>query len=117
MMIQLVLGVRYAAPADTATLLYLVSQLPAGSVWGAFGIGKQEFPMLAQAFIMGGHVRVGLEDNVFISKGVLARDNAHLVEKGVGLIENLGGSIATAQEAREILGLRAVSAAAASHVA
>lgn len=116
-MIQLVLGVRYAAPADPATLLYLVSQLPVGSIWGAFGIGRQEFPILAQAFIMGGHVRVGLEDNVFISKGVLARDNAHLVEKGVSLIENLGGSIATAQEAREILGLRAVSAAAASQVA
>lgn len=113
MIVQLVLGVHYAAPADTASLLYLVSQLPAGSIWGAFGIGKQEFPMLAQAFIMGGHVRVGLEDNVFISKGVLARDNAHLVEKGVSLIENLGGSVATAQEAREILGLQPVSAPAA----
>jgi uncharacterized protein (DUF849 family) len=115
MMIQLVLGVRYSAPADTATLLYLVSQLPPGSIWGAFGIGRQEFPMLAQAYIMGGHVRVGLEDNVFISKGVLARDNAHLVEKGVNLIENLGGSVATAQEARAILGLPAVAHAPASH--
>jgi uncharacterized protein (DUF849 family) len=104
-LIQLVLGVRYGAPADPATLFYLSSQLPAGSIWAAFGLGRHEFTMLAQAFLLGGHVRVGLEDNVFISKGVLARDNAHLVEKGVTIVENLGGSIATPAEAREIMGL------------
>ncbi|MES1202711.1 MAG: 3-keto-5-aminohexanoate cleavage protein [Pseudomonadota bacterium] len=102
-MIQLVLGVRFGAPADPATLHYLVSQLPPDSIWGAFGIGRQEFPMLAQTWLLGGHVRVGLEDNVFISKGQLARDNAELVEKGVNIVEQLGGSIASVAEAREIL--------------
>lgn len=103
-MIQLVLGVRFGAPADPATLHYLASQLPPGSVWGAFGIGRMEFPMLAQTFLLGGHVRVGLEDNVYISKGVLARDNAQLVERGVDIVEKLGGEIASSAEAREILG-------------
>lgn len=103
--IQLVLGVRYGAPADPATLFYLSSQLPPDCVWAAFGLGRAEFPILAQAFLLGGHVRVGLEDNVYIRKGVLARDNAELVEKGVAIVEQLGGSIATPDEAREILGL------------
>ncbi|GGE50411.1 3-keto-5-aminohexanoate cleavage protein [Agaricicola taiwanensis] len=102
---QIVLGVRYSAVANPETLFYFQSQLPKDSIWAAFGIGRHEFPMLAQAWLLGGHVRVGLEDNVYISKGVLARDNAELVEKGVSLVENLGGSIATPAEAREMLGL------------
>lgn len=105
---QIVLGVRYGAPADPATLSYLVSQLPAGSVWAAFGIGRHEFPMLAQAFLLGGHVRVGLEDNVYISKRVLARDNAELVSKAANIVETLGGTVATPFEARQILGLQGV---------
>ena len=103
---QLVLGVRFGAPADPQTLLHLTSQLPPGSQWTAFGIGRAEFPMVAQAWLLGGHVRVGLEDNVFISEGVLARNNAHLVEKAVDIVQSLGGSIATPDEARAILGLR-----------
>ena len=102
---QLVLGVRFGAPADAQTLCYLSSQLPPGSVWAAFGIGRAEFPILAQAWLLGGHVRVGLEDNVFIREGELARNNAHLVEKAVNIVESLGGSIATPDEARVILGL------------
>ena len=104
-MIQLVLGVRYGAPADPATLFYLASQLPPDSMWAAFGIAKAEFPILAQAFLLGGHVRVGLEDNIYIRQGVLARDNAQLVEKAVTIVENLGGSIAAPAEARAMLGL------------
>jgi uncharacterized protein (DUF849 family) len=104
-LIQLVLGVRFGAPANPATLFYLSSQLPPGSIWAAFGIGRDEFPMLAQAWLLGGHVRVGLEDNIYIREGVLARDNAELVDKGVNLVESLGGSIATPSEAREMLDL------------
>lgn len=104
--IQLVLGVRYGAPADSATLSYLASQLPQGCLWAAFGIGRQEFPMLAQSFLLGGHVRVGLEDNIYIREGVLARDNAELVEKGVDIVEKLGGTIATPAQARELMGLK-----------
>ncbi len=105
MSFQIVLGVRFGAPADPATLHYLASQLPRGFEWGAFGIGRQAFPMLAQSWLLGGHVRTGLEDTVHIREGVLARDNAELVEAAGGLVERLGGSLATAAEAREILGL------------
>jgi uncharacterized protein (DUF849 family) len=104
-LIQLVLGVRYGAPADPATLFYLSSQLPRDAIWAAFGLGRHEFTMLAQAFLLGGHVRVGLEDNVYIAKGELARDNAHLVEKGVSIVESLGGTMATPDEARAMMGL------------
>lgn len=103
---QIVLGVRYSAVANPETLFYFRSQLPQDAIWAAFGIGRHEFPMLAQAWLLGGHVRVGLEDNVYISKGKLARDNAELVEKGVTLVANLGGEIATAAEARQMLGLK-----------
>ena len=105
LLIQIVLGVRYGAIPNPETLFYFVSQLPKDCIWAAFGIGRHEFPLLAQAFLLGGHVRVGLEDNVYIRKGVLARDNAELVEKAGTIIENLGGSLATSDEARTILGL------------
>jgi uncharacterized protein (DUF849 family) len=103
---QLVLGVKYGANASAQTLMYLQSLLPRDAVWSAFGIGRFEYPMLAQSFLLGGHVRVGLEDNVFIEKGVLAPDNAALVQKAVRIVRDLGGSIATPREARQILGLK-----------
>jgi uncharacterized protein (DUF849 family) len=90
-----------------AALLYLKSLLPAGCQWSAFGLGRTEFPMVAQTFPLGGHVRVGFEDNVYISKRKLARDNAQLVEKCVNVFELLGGEVASAAEARAMLGLRA----------
>ena len=105
LMVQIVLGVRYGAVANPETLAYLVSQLPEGCQWAAFGIGRHEFPILAQAFLLGGHVRVGMEDNLYIRKGELCRDNAQLVEKAVHIVDQLGGEIATPAEAREILGL------------
>lgn len=105
LLLQIVLGVRYGAMADPETLLYFWRRLPPKCVWTAFGIGRAEFPILAQAWLLGGHVRVGLEDNIYISRGRLARDNAELVERGVTIVENLGGSIATVAEARSILGL------------
>jgi uncharacterized protein (DUF849 family) len=109
-MFQLVLGVRWGAAANPETLFYLRSQLPPDAVWAAFGIGRGEFPMLAQSWLLGGHVRVGLEDNVYIRAGELARDNAQLVEKGVAIVEQLGGSIATPAEARALLGLASAGA-------
>lgn len=105
LLIQIVLGVRYGAIPNPETLFYFASQLPPDCIWAAFGIGRHEFPLLAQAFLLGGHVRVGLEDNVYIRKGVLARDNAELVEKAGTIVENLGGSLATPAEARKILAL------------
>jgi uncharacterized protein (DUF849 family) len=103
---QIVLGVRYGAIATPETMLYMKSLLPAGSHWAAFGVGRWEFPMLAQAWLLGGHVRVGLEDNIYLEKGVLAQNNTVLVEKAVRVVKELGGTIATVGEAREILGLR-----------
>ena len=105
LMIQIVMGVRYGAMANPQTLQYFVSQLPKDCEWAAFGIGRHEFPMVAQAWLLGGHVRVGMEDNLYIRKGVLCRDNAQLVEKAIGVVDSLGGEIATPAEARKILGL------------
>ena len=103
---QIVLGVRYGAIATTETLAYLKSLLPSGANWGACGVGRWEYPMLAQSWLLGGHVRVGLEDNIFLEKGVLATSNTQLVEKAVRVVRDLGGTIATPGEAREILKLK-----------
>jgi uncharacterized protein (DUF849 family) len=102
---QMVLGVPWGAAANPDTLLYLARQLPAGCHWAAFGISRMEYPMLAQALLLGGHVRVGMEDNVYLDKGVLARDNAQLVEKAVRLMRILGFEVASPDEARALLKL------------
>lgn len=111
---QIVLGVKYSFAATPQTLQYARSLLPEGSHWAAFGVGRHAFPFVAQTFLLGGHVRVGLEDNIYIRKGQLARDNAELVEKAVRIVDELGGSIATPAEARKILGLGRDSAAVAA---
>jgi len=102
---QIVLGVRYGAIATPETLMYMKSLLPPAAPWSAFGVGRWEFPMLAQSWLLGGHVRVGLEDNIYLEKGVLAESNAALVAKAVRIVRDLGGRIATPAEARDILGL------------
>jgi uncharacterized protein (DUF849 family) len=106
---QLALGIRYGAVATPETVLYMKSLLPPGAQWAAFGIGRAEFPMVAQAWLLGGHVRVGLEDNIYLEKGVLATSNAVLVERAVRIVRDLGGRIATPGEAREILRLKKAS--------
>lgn len=104
-MFQLVLGIRWGAAPDFDTLAYLVKRLPENCEWAAFGVGRFAFKTLAMAFLLGGHVRIGMEDVVHIRKGELCRDNAQLVEKAVGIVESLGGDIATPEEARKILQL------------
>ncbi|AKO96159.1 hypothetical protein MALG_00965 [Marinovum algicola DG 898] len=104
-MFQFVMGINFGAAANYQTLAYLISQLPEASEWAAFGIGKNAFRMLALSYLMGGHVRIGMEDTVYIDRGELCKSNAQLVEKGVSIVESLGGSMATPAEAREILGL------------
>jgi uncharacterized protein (DUF849 family) len=103
---QIVLGIRNGFPATPETLLYARSLLPADALWAAMGIGRMEFPIVAQACLLGGHVRVGLEDNLYLDKGVLAPSNAALVERAATIVELLGRKVATAAEARDILGLR-----------
>jgi uncharacterized protein (DUF849 family) len=100
-----VLGVKYGFAATPETLLYARNFLPQGAAWSAFGIGRAEFPIVAQAWLAGGHVRVGLEDNIYLSQGVLAETNAVLVARARDIVLSLGGEIATPREAREQLGL------------
>lgn len=101
----LVTGVKYGFSADVDTLLYARNLLPAGATWSAFGVGRFEFSMLAAAYVAGGHVRVGLEDNIYLARGVLAPSNASLVERARRIVEDLGGRVATPAEARSIFGL------------
>ncbi len=100
-----VTGVKYGFSSSPETLLYARSLLPAGAIWSAFGIGRFEFPIVAQAWLAGGHVRVGMEDNIYLEKGVLAQSNAELVLKAKRVIEDLGGALATPREARAMLNL------------
>ncbi len=104
-MFQIVTGVKYGAASTPETLVHMKSLLPTGSDWAAFGVGRHAFPMLAQSFLLGGHVRIGLEDAVYIERGRLARDNADMVEKAVRIVSNMGGVIASPREARELLAL------------
>lgn len=103
---QIVTGVRYGFSHTPQTLAYAASLLPKDCQWAAFGIGRMEFPMLAQAYLLGGHIRVGMEDNLYISKGKLTPSNAALCERAVEIIDRLGGKVATPKQARAILGLR-----------
>lgn len=100
-----VLGVKYAWPAALETIQLAKSLLPQGAQWTAFGVGRWEFPMVAQSVLMGGHIRVGLEDNIFLRKGVLAQSNAELCGKAARIVDDLGYDLATASEARALLGL------------
>lgn len=105
LMVQMVLGVRFGAVANPATMAYLVSQLPEGTQWAAFGIGRMAFPMLAQAWLLGGHIRIGMEDTAHITKGQHCESNAQLVDKAKRMITDLGGDLAHPDEARDILGI------------
>lgn len=102
--VQFALGLKWGAPSDARTLLALRDMLPAGSQWAAFGAGREQMPMAALSVLLGGHVRVGLEDNLYRSRGVLA-SNADLVTDAAHLVRTLGASVATPEEARAILGL------------
>ena len=102
---SLVLGVKYGFNATPETMLYARSLLPPGAIWSGFGIGRSEFPMVAQAYLLGGHVRVGMEDNLYMSKGVLAKTNAELVVHAAAIIRSLGADIGNPREARAMLGL------------
>lgn len=102
---QFCLGIPWGAPALPEAVALMRSMLPRDSVWSAFAISTEEFPMVATAAAMGGHVRVGLEDNLYIERGKLAKDNAELVTKARQIIADLGYSLATPAEARKILSL------------
>jgi uncharacterized protein (DUF849 family) len=110
-MIQLCLGIAYGAPATTEAMIMMRNMLPQPCVWAGFGISLHQFPMVAQAVILGGHVRVGLEDNLYLERGVFAPNNAALVERAATIVAALGERPATPAKAREILGLPAKAVA------
>jgi uncharacterized protein (DUF849 family) len=102
-MFQICLGIAWGQPASPEAMAYMRDLLPPESPWFAFGVSLHQFPMVAQAVLLGGHVRVGLEDNLYLGKGELAPSNAALVEKACRIIEILGDHVATPAEARKIL--------------
>ena len=102
---QFVLGVLGGMAATAKSLLHLSEIIPQDSTWSVIGIGPGQLPMAVIAMVMGGHVRVGLEDNTYYSKGVLAKNNAQLVERVVRIAKEFGREIATPQESRKILNL------------
>jgi uncharacterized protein (DUF849 family) len=104
-LIQLCMGIPYGAPNDPATLMTMVGQLPAGCVFSAFSIGAMQLPYVAMAALAGGNVRVGLEDNIYLSRGVLAT-NRQLVERAVTILEAMNVGVLGPDEVRARLGLR-----------
>ena len=105
-LVSLVLGVKYGFPATPNAMAFAKSMLPPDARWTGFGIGRSAFPMVAQAFLLGGMVRIGMEDTVNLAKGRLATGNGELVEKTRHIVESFGGEIMRAEEAREMLHLR-----------
>ena len=106
LLFQIVTGIKYGFPSTPAAMMLAQSMLPKNCEWAAFGAGRHAFTMLAQAYILGGHCRIGMEDTVHLAKGKPAPDNAALVTKAVAIVSALGGTIATVTEAREMLGLK-----------
>jgi uncharacterized protein (DUF849 family) len=106
LMMQFCLGIPWGAPADTVSMKAMADNAPAGAIWAGFGIGRMQMPMVAQAVLLGGHVRVGLEDNLYLDKGVFA-SNGSLVERAAEIIRLMGARVVTPKEARAKLGLRA----------
>jgi 3-dehydrocarnitine:acetyl-CoA trimethylamine transferase len=102
---SIVMGVPYGFQPSPETVIYARNLLPAHAQFTAFGIGRWMFPMAAQSYLAGGHVRVGLEDGIYLSRGQLAPSNAALVEKVRRIVEALGGVVATPAEARMLVGL------------
>jgi uncharacterized protein (DUF849 family) len=108
-----VMGVRYGFQPSAETVLYARNLLPRDAEFTAIGIGKAAFTSVAQSYLVGGHVRVGLEDAVYLSRGQLAKSNAEMVVKARRIVEDLGGTIATIDDARRIVGLPPRAAKAA----
>ncbi len=103
---QLCMGIPYGAPPNPKLLQVMVDMLPEGAQWASFAIGRHQLPWVAESVSRGGHVRVGLEDNLYLSKGVKAT-NGQLVERAVRIVEDLGATVAGPDTARRILGLKA----------
>src|SRR5262249_45834182 len=102
---QICLGIRWSAPADVKTLTYMQDLLPKDAIWSAFGISRHQMEVVALSAVMGGHCRVGLEDNIYLERRVFAT-NGRLVERARTIIEAVGCAVATPDQAREIFGVK-----------
>ena len=102
---QLCLGIRWGIPATPKNMLMMKESLPPEAIWAGFGIGPTSFPMVAQSALLGGNVRIGFEDNFYLSRGNPAKSNAQMVEKVVNILRSLDREPASPQEARHILAL------------
>lgn len=105
MLCSIVTGVKYGLPSTPDAMAVAARMLPQGTTWTSFGIGRMAFPMLVQSWLLGGHIRIGMEDTSFIAKGQLTAGNGELAERARDLIEKLGGQLASPDEARALLGL------------
>ncbi|MAU47399.1 MAG: NADPH dependent quinone reductase [Yangia sp.] len=103
-LVQLCMGIPWGAPGDMNTFMAMVNNVPAGWTWSAFSLGRDEMPYVAAAALAGGNVRVGLEDNLYLERGVMAT-NAQLVEKAANILANMGASLMGPQDVRDQLGL------------
>ena len=103
---QFVMGAGGGIPASIENLIFLTRQIPEGSTWSAFGIGRHHIPIMAASLLLGGDVRVGFEDNIYYARGVLAKSNAELVERAVRLAGEFGREVAAPRDVREMFGLR-----------
>ncbi|MBW1818861.1 MAG: 3-keto-5-aminohexanoate cleavage protein [Deltaproteobacteria bacterium] len=105
---QLCMGAKWGIEGTVENLLFMKRKLPAHAVWSVLGVQKAQLPMITTGMLLGGHVRVGFEDNIYLKRGVLAESNARMVEMAVDLAERLGRTVATPKEARGILGIPAL---------
>nr|ADI22701.1 uncharacterized conserved protein [uncultured Rhodospirillales bacterium HF0500_23A22] len=103
-LVQLCMGIPWGAPNDLNTFMAMVNNVPSDWDWSAFSIGRDQMPYVAASVLAGGNVRVGLEDNIYLSKGVLA-SNAQLVERAVGIVESMGAKVIGPDAVRKRLGL------------
>ncbi|RBW70075.1 3-keto-5-aminohexanoate cleavage protein [Bacillus taeanensis] len=106
---QFVLGAQGGIPASTENLMFMKNSLPEGAIWSAIGASKDQLMINTMSILLGGHVRVGMEDAVYFNKGELAKTNAQFVKRIVDLSHTLGREVATPDEARNILGLKVKS--------
>lgn len=102
---QLCMGIKWGIEATPENLRFMQTKIPAEACWSVLGVGRSQFPMITLGVLMGGHIRVGFEDNLYLKKGVLAENNAQCVKAAVDLVKSLQREVATPAEAREILGI------------
>ena len=103
---QLCMGTRWGIEATAENLLFMKAKLPPHAIWSVLGVGRAQLPMITMGILLGGNIRVGFEDNIYLKKGVLATSNAQMVEMAANLVNQLQCEVATPNEARDMLGIK-----------